>query len=44
MHVHDDKPVIAEGGFDHLKSLQRLLQASRIESEIVAPPAKNCSS
>lgn len=40
LHAH----VVAEGGLDHLKSLQRTLQLAGIESQITSPPAKNCSS
>jgi hypothetical protein len=36
--------VVAEGGLDQLKRIQRLLGDAGIVAEIVAPPAAKCSS
>jgi hypothetical protein len=36
--------VVSEGGLDVLRRTQRVLAAREIESEIVSPPKKFCSS
>lgn len=44
MHENTQSTVIAEGGTDSLRELQRSLARAGIVSEIVRPPAKDCSS
>ena len=44
MQLPDGNHVVAEGGLDHLRALQRRLKAREIASEITAPPKKFCSS
>lgn len=44
MHTHAGQLVIAEGGTDHLKNVQRMLARAGVTAEIVAPPAAKCSS
>lgn len=43
---HEEIPtvVVAEGGIDHLRDLQRSLRSAGIESRITSPPAAQCSS
>jgi hypothetical protein len=36
--------VIAQGGFEHLREMQTLFREAGLESEIVRPPAEQCSS
>lgn len=44
MQLPDGRHVVAEGGLDHLRRLERRLKARSIEAEIVSPPKKFCSS
>ncbi|MBL8861849.1 MAG: hypothetical protein JNK02_07530 [Planctomycetes bacterium] len=43
-HRHGELHVVAEGGLDHLRRLERALAAIGIASEVVAPPREKCSS
>lgn len=43
MHSDISTAVIAEGGFDHLREIQRALQAAGLPSEVVRPPPERCS-
>jgi hypothetical protein len=44
MSSSDEIAVIAEGGVEGLKELQRALGRAGISSEIVRPPPERCSS
>lgn len=44
MRLPDGTYVVAEGGLDHLRALQRRLRSCEIASEITSPPKKFCSS
>lgn len=36
--------IVAEGVFDHLRDMQRVLRSADIVSEITSPPKAQCSS
>ncbi|GEM_PF-2338992 len=44
MEMPDGRHMVSEGGLDTLRRTQRLLSQRDIESEIVSPPKKFCSS
>ena len=44
MQSESDVQVIAQGGLDHLRDLQRVLRRAGIASDLVRPPKEKCSS
>ncbi len=44
MHTGPEQHVIAQGGLDHLREIQRVLTRQGISSEVQRPPTGKCGS